>query len=89
MELIFSCTSTFYKLVFPLKHLFILYLLEHCQQEIDEVLKGKDKACFDDRNNMPYVQVNLPIIITTVMKFYTVLCFILYAVTMQIILILN
>ncbi|XP_061629902.1 cytochrome P450 2F2-like [Phyllopteryx taeniolatus] len=39
-----------------------LYLMTHphvqerCQQEIDEVLKGKDKVSFDDRNNMPYVQ---------------------------------
>ncbi|XP_057692584.1 cytochrome P450 2F2-like isoform X2 [Corythoichthys intestinalis] len=39
-----------------------LYLMTHphvqerCQQEIDEVLKGKDKVCFEDRNNMPYMQ---------------------------------
>ncbi|KAM7413923.1 hypothetical protein PAMA_018967 [Pampus argenteus] len=39
-----------------------LYLMTHphiqerCQQEIDRVLEGKDEACFDDRNNMPYMQ---------------------------------
>ncbi|XP_037110976.1 cytochrome P450 2F2-like [Syngnathus acus] len=39
-----------------------LYLMTHpdvqerCQQEIDEVLNGEDKVCFDDRNKMPYVQ---------------------------------
>lgn len=39
-----------------------LYLLtnpeiqERCQEEIDRVLDGKDKACFEDRHNMPYVQ---------------------------------
>ncbi|KAI9547519.1 hypothetical protein NQZ68_017072 [Dissostichus eleginoides] len=27
-----------------------------CQQEIDEVLGGKDQASFEDRHNMPYVQ---------------------------------
>uniref|UniRef100_A0A3B4AL95 Cytochrome P450, family 2, subfamily X, polypeptide 9 n=1 Tax=Periophthalmus magnuspinnatus TaxID=409849 RepID=A0A3B4AL95_9GOBI len=29
---------------------------ERCQAEIDRVLEGKDKACFEDRHNMPYVQ---------------------------------
>ncbi|KAM3609433.1 uncharacterized protein V6R79_014725 [Siganus canaliculatus] len=39
-----------------------LYLMNHphvqerCQQEIDTVLGGKDQICYDDRNNMPYVQ---------------------------------
>nr|XP_057930990.1 cytochrome P450 2F2-like [Doryrhamphus excisus] len=39
-----------------------LYLMTHphiqerCQQEIDEVLEGKDQVCFDDRNSMPYMQ---------------------------------
>ncbi|XP_051807657.1 cytochrome P450 2F2-like [Acanthochromis polyacanthus] len=39
-----------------------LYLMNHphiqerCQQEIDRVLEGKDRACFDDRHQMPYVQ---------------------------------
>ncbi|XP_027034495.1 cytochrome P450 2D15-like [Tachysurus fulvidraco] len=39
-----------------------LYLTTHpdvqekCQQEIDEVLAGKDHASFEDRHNMPYVQ---------------------------------
>nr|QQL94706.1 cytochrome P450 2f2d [Lateolabrax maculatus] len=32
------------------------HIQERCQQEIDEVLEGKDRATFDDRNNMPYVQ---------------------------------
>ncbi|KAM3607885.1 uncharacterized protein V6R79_015713 [Siganus canaliculatus] len=38
-----------------------LYLMTHphiqerCQQEIDAVLEGKDQACYDDRNNMPYM----------------------------------
>ncbi|XP_072291257.1 cytochrome P450 2F2-like [Eucyclogobius newberryi] len=29
---------------------------ERCQAEIDRVLEGKDKPCFEDRHNMPYVQ---------------------------------
>ncbi|XP_023121541.1 cytochrome P450 2F5-like [Amphiprion ocellaris] len=39
-----------------------LYLMNHphiqerCQQEIDQVLEGKDQACFDDRHQMPYMQ---------------------------------
>ncbi|XP_073669440.1 cytochrome P450 2F2-like isoform X3 [Paramisgurnus dabryanus] len=39
-----------------------LYLMNHpevqarCQQEIDEVLEGKDQASFEDRHNMPYTQ---------------------------------
>ncbi|XP_035388245.1 cytochrome P450 2C15-like [Electrophorus electricus] len=39
-----------------------LYLMTHpdiqekCQQEIDEVLKGKAQASFEDRHNMPYTQ---------------------------------
>ncbi|XP_051807649.1 cytochrome P450 2F2-like [Acanthochromis polyacanthus] len=32
------------------------HIQERCQQEIDKVLEGKDRACFDDRHNMPYVQ---------------------------------
>ncbi|XP_029289156.1 LOW QUALITY PROTEIN: cytochrome P450 2D15-like [Cottoperca gobio] len=32
---------------------------ERCQQEIDKVLDGKDEACFEDRNQMPYVQAVL------------------------------
>lgn len=35
----------------------LLYLTERCQQEIDTVLEGKEKATFNDRNNMPYMQV--------------------------------
>ncbi|KAM6926509.1 cytochrome P450 2F2-like isoform 1-T2 [Lycodopsis pacificus] len=31
------------------------HVQERCQQEIDEVLEGKDRASFEDRNNMPYV----------------------------------
>ncbi|XP_073724769.1 cytochrome P450 2D15 isoform X2 [Misgurnus anguillicaudatus] len=37
-----------------------LYLMNHpevqarCQQEIDEVLEGKDQASYEDRHNMPY-----------------------------------
>uniref|UniRef100_A0A3Q3QHX3 Cytochrome P450, family 2, subfamily X, polypeptide 9 n=1 Tax=Monopterus albus TaxID=43700 RepID=A0A3Q3QHX3_MONAL len=30
---------------------------EHCQQEIDQVLNGKDQVSFEDRHQMPYVQV--------------------------------
>ncbi|XP_029993531.1 cytochrome P450 2F2-like [Sphaeramia orbicularis] len=39
-----------------------LYLMTHpqiqerCQQEIDQVLEGKDQASFEDRHNMPYTQ---------------------------------
>ncbi|XP_026168035.1 cytochrome P450 2J6-like [Mastacembelus armatus] len=39
-----------------------LYLMTHphiqerCQQEIDQVLEAKDRASFEDRHNMPYVQ---------------------------------
>ncbi|XP_033997062.1 cytochrome P450 2D15-like [Trematomus bernacchii] len=29
---------------------------ERCQQEIDNVLDGKNEACFEDRHQMPYVQ---------------------------------
>nr|XP_046250389.1 cytochrome P450 2F2-like [Scatophagus argus] len=29
---------------------------ERCQQEIDQVLEGKDEASFEDRHQMPYVQ---------------------------------
>ncbi|XP_054476279.1 cytochrome P450 2F2-like [Anoplopoma fimbria] len=32
------------------------HVQERCQQEIDEVLEGKDQASFEDRNNMPYMQ---------------------------------
>uniref|UniRef100_A0A667WPG8 Cytochrome P450 2F2-like n=1 Tax=Myripristis murdjan TaxID=586833 RepID=A0A667WPG8_9TELE len=40
----------------------LLYLMNHphiqecCQQEIDQVLDGKDQASFEDRHNMPYMQ---------------------------------
>ncbi len=34
-----------------------LYLSERCQKQIDEVLQGKERASFDDRHQMPYVQV--------------------------------
>ncbi|XP_054631797.1 cytochrome P450 2F2-like [Dunckerocampus dactyliophorus] len=33
-----------------------MHIQERCQQEIDEVLEGKDQVCFDDRNSMPYMQ---------------------------------
>ncbi|KAM3870253.1 cytochrome P450 2F3-like [Diretmus argenteus] len=39
-----------------------LYLMTHphiqerCQQEIDQVLDGKDQASFEDRHDMPYMQ---------------------------------
>ncbi|KAF6718865.1 Cytochrome P450 2J6 [Oryzias melastigma] len=39
-----------------------LYLLayphiqEKCQREIDQILEGKDRVCFDDRHKMPYMQ---------------------------------
>ncbi|XP_013882437.1 cytochrome P450 2F2 [Austrofundulus limnaeus] len=39
-----------------------LYLMNHpqvqdrCQQEIDQVLDGRDRVSFEDRHNMPYVQ---------------------------------
>ncbi|KAG7221405.1 hypothetical protein INR49_017281 [Caranx melampygus] len=32
------------------------HIQERCQQEIDQVLGGKQQASFDDRHNMPYVQ---------------------------------
>ncbi|KAF7664815.1 hypothetical protein LDENG_00165450 [Lucifuga dentata] len=32
------------------------HIQEHCQQEIDRVLDGKDQVCFDDRHKMPYMQ---------------------------------
>lgn len=32
-------------------------LAERCQREIDRVLEGKDRVSFEDRHNMPYVQV--------------------------------
>ncbi|XP_008291063.1 cytochrome P450 2F2-like isoform X2 [Stegastes partitus] len=32
------------------------HIQERCQQEIDRVLEGKDRASFDDRHQMPYVQ---------------------------------
>ncbi|XP_061773417.1 cytochrome P450 2F2-like [Nerophis ophidion] len=32
------------------------HIQEHCQQEIDQVLEGKDQVSFDDRHNMPYMQ---------------------------------
>ncbi|XP_061578227.1 cytochrome P450 2F2-like [Cololabis saira] len=32
------------------------HIQERCQQEIDQVLEGKDQANFEDRHNMPYVQ---------------------------------
>ncbi|TMS05193.1 Cytochrome P450 2D11 [Larimichthys crocea] len=31
--------------------------VERCQQEIDKVMDGKDEANFEDRHQMPYVQV--------------------------------
>ncbi len=39
-----------------------LYSSERCQQEIDKVLDGKDQASFEDKNQMPYVQVEYWII---------------------------
>ncbi|KAJ4937532.1 hypothetical protein JOQ06_002167 [Pogonophryne albipinna] len=35
------------------------HIQERCQQEIDEVLGGKDQASFEDRHNMPYVQATI------------------------------
>ncbi|XP_039890447.1 cytochrome P450 2F2-like [Simochromis diagramma] len=32
------------------------HIQERCQHEIDRVLDGKDRASFEDRHNMPYVQ---------------------------------
>uniref|UniRef100_A0A8C2WPV2 Cytochrome P450 2F2-like n=1 Tax=Cyclopterus lumpus TaxID=8103 RepID=A0A8C2WPV2_CYCLU len=32
------------------------HIQERCQQEIDEVLDGKDQASAEDRNSMPYMQ---------------------------------
>ncbi|KAK5601860.1 hypothetical protein CRENBAI_019503 [Crenichthys baileyi] len=32
------------------------HVQERCQQEIDQVLEGKDLISYEDRNNMPYVQ---------------------------------
>ncbi|XP_045894219.1 cytochrome P450 2C15-like [Micropterus dolomieu] len=32
------------------------HIQECCQQEIDRVLEGKDRASFDDRHHMPYMQ---------------------------------
>ncbi|XP_047203034.1 cytochrome P450 2F2-like isoform X2 [Girardinichthys multiradiatus] len=32
------------------------HVQERCQQEIDQVLEGKDHVSYEDRNNMPYVQ---------------------------------
>ncbi|XP_074533553.1 cytochrome P450 2J6-like [Halichoeres trimaculatus] len=32
------------------------HIQERCQQEIDSVLEGKERASFEDRHNMPYVQ---------------------------------
>lgn len=33
-------------------------LSERCQPEIDRVLEKRDHASYDDRHNMPYMQVN-------------------------------
>ncbi|XP_006795863.1 cytochrome P450 2J6-like [Neolamprologus brichardi] len=33
-----------------------LHIQEKCQQEIDQVLEGKDRASFEDRHKMPYTQ---------------------------------
>lgn len=33
-------------------------LSERCQQEIDQVLEKKDHASYEDRHNMPYMQVH-------------------------------
>ena len=30
---------------------------ERCQREIDRELEGKEQASYDDRNHMPYMQV--------------------------------
>lgn len=35
-----------------------LHFSEQCQQEIDRVLEGKTEFTFNDRNQMPYMQVN-------------------------------
>ncbi|KAM6937859.1 cytochrome P450 2F2-like [Xenentodon cancila] len=32
------------------------HIQERCQQEIDQVLEGKDRVSFEDRHNMPYMQ---------------------------------
>ncbi|XP_061577109.1 cytochrome P450 2F2-like isoform X2 [Cololabis saira] len=37
------------------------HIQERCQQEIDQVLEGKDRASFEDRLNMPYMQGTLVI----------------------------
>lgn len=34
-----------------------LYSSECCQQEIDTVMQGKNEVSFEDRVQMPYVQV--------------------------------
>lgn len=34
-----------------------LYSSEYCQQEIDKVMQGKNEVSFEDRVQMPYVQV--------------------------------
>ncbi|KAM3609049.1 uncharacterized protein V6R79_009043 [Siganus canaliculatus] len=31
------------------------HIQERCQKEIDTVLDGRNKICYDDRNNMPYM----------------------------------
>nr|QLC36636.1 cytochrome P450 2X24 [Kryptolebias hermaphroditus] len=42
-------TAFLYLMNFP-------HVQERCQQEIDQVLDGKDRVSFEDRHNMPYVQ---------------------------------
>ncbi|CAN9499485.1 unnamed protein product [Ophioblennius macclurei] len=32
------------------------HIQEKCQEEIDQVLEGKELVCFEDRHNMPYMQ---------------------------------
>lgn len=48
-----SCIAVYSRSV----HAVYLYSSERCQQEIDKVLDGKDQASFEDRHQMPYVQV--------------------------------
>ena len=54
-------SSTFQGLVqwfYPIALSVSFTLSERCQPEIDRVLEKRDHASYDDRHNMPYMQVN-------------------------------
>ncbi|PWS21007.1 hypothetical protein DKP78_25855, partial [Enterococcus faecium] len=56
LDLLFAGTDTTSNTIRAAVLYFMAYpdIQERCQQEIDEVLEGRDKPSFEDRHKMPY-----------------------------------